>query len=53
MDKTGKINGRGAYLCYNPKCLENAYKSKALNRSLSTNISQELYEEMKDMLKSE
>ena len=32
IDKTGKANGRGAYICNNIECLEKAIKSK--NKSL-------------------
>lgn len=53
LDTTGKKNGRGAYICCNESCLEKAFKTKALNRSLSTNVSEEVYKSMKDILKSE
>ncbi len=53
LDLTGKINGRGAYICKDIECLKTAYKSKALNRSLSTNIDEEIYNEMESILKSE
>lgn len=53
LDLTGKMNGRGAYICRDQVCLDQAYKTKALNRSLSTNISEDVYEGMKDILKSE
>ena len=33
IDKTGKANGRGAYICNNIECLEKAIKSKKLERS--------------------
>lgn len=42
LDFGGKVNGRGAYLCCNPECLKRAQKSKALERSLETPISQEV-----------
>ena len=32
VDKTGKINGRGAYICYNVECLEKAIKGKKLEK---------------------
>lgn len=38
MDKTGKKNGRGAYLCNSKDCLETALKKKGLERSLKTSI---------------
>lgn len=53
LDLTGKINGRGAYICKDEECLEKAYKTNALNRSLSTNIEEEIYNGMKEILKSE
>ena len=28
IDKTGKANGRGAYICNNPKCIEQIKKQK-------------------------
>ena len=29
LDKTGKKNGRGAYICSNRECLEKAIKAKS------------------------
>ena len=42
LDLTGKQNGRGAYLCKNPKCLEIAFKKKAIERVLDVNLDEEL-----------
>lgn len=44
VDKTGKINGRGAYICYNVSCLEKALKAKRLEKEFETSISEEVYE---------
>lgn len=49
LDITGKKNGRGAYICNSPDCLNRAIKSKGIERSLKTEISKEIY----DMLVSE
>lgn len=38
LDETGKKNGRGAYICQSPECLERALKNKGLERSLKTSI---------------
>lgn len=46
IDKTGKANGRGAYLCNDKNCLEKAIKSKSLNRAFKTEISEEIYEKL-------
>ena len=44
LDFSGKVNGRGAYLCPDPECLKKARKSKALDRSLETPIPEEVYD---------
>lgn len=44
IDKTGKANGRGAYLCNNLECLEKAIKTKKLERTFEATIEPEIYE---------
>lgn len=51
IDRTGKANGRGAYICDNIECLEKAIKTKRLERTFETNIDAKLYEELKNTLK--
>ena len=43
LDFSGKLNGRGAYLCPDPQCLKKAPKTKALERSLEVPIPEEVY----------
>ena len=43
LDFSGKMNGRGAYICPNPECLKKALRSKALDRSLEVTIPEEVY----------
>lgn len=50
VDKTGKLNGRGAYICNNVECLEKLKKSKRLNRVFETNISDEIYESLRGVI---
>ena len=47
IDRTGKANGRGAYICDDIECLEKMIKSKRLEKSFETQISNEIYEELK------
>ena len=47
IDKTGKANGRGAYICNNINCLEKMIKSKRLERAFETEISAEIYDELR------
>ena len=42
LDFSGKMNGRGAYVCPNPECLKKALRSKALERSLEVTIPEEV-----------
>ena len=46
LDTTGRKNGRGAYLCANLKCLQQARKSKGLERSLKMAIPEEVYDQL-------
>ncbi len=43
VDFSGKLSGRGAYICPDPECLKKAQKAKSLERSLEVPISQEIY----------
>ncbi|MGN1201427.1 MAG: RNase P modulator RnpM [Candidatus Caccovivens sp.] len=46
VDKTGKANGRGAYICKSKECFEKLRKSKALNRAFKCNVPEEVYEKL-------
>lgn len=50
LDKTGKANGRGAYICNNIECLEKAIKSKALERTFEMEISEDIYNELRGVI---
>jgi predicted RNA-binding protein YlxR (DUF448 family) len=46
LDKSGKANGRGAYICNCSECLRKAIKSNALNRAFKMEIPDEVYESL-------
>lgn len=48
VDKTGKMNGRGSYICNNAECINKLCKQKVLNKVLKTNISQDVYDRLKE-----
>lgn len=50
LDRTGKKNGRGAYLCVDRDCLEKAFKNRGLERSLKCQIPAEVAESLKKEL---
>lgn len=46
VDPTGKMNGRGAYVCPCAECLKKAVKSRALDRALDVKITPEVMERL-------
>ncbi len=53
LDRTGRKNGRGAYLCDKEECLKKACKSNALSRSFRMNVPEETYKELERQLKDD
>lgn len=51
LDKTGKMPGRGAYICDNSECLEKAIKAKKLEKSFEMKIDNSIYEELRKRIK--
>ena len=43
-DLTGKLNGRGAYVCRDPECFRKLRRSKRLDRTFGEHLSDELYD---------
>lgn len=50
IDRTGKTEGRGAYICDDVNCLEKVIKSKRLERVLEIPISKEIYESLRGVI---
>lgn len=50
LDGKGKISGRGVYICPEKSCLEKAKKAKRFERSLETEIPEEVYEDLSKSL---
>lgn len=50
IDKTGKLSGRGAYICDNTDCLEKVIKSKRLERVFDTKIDEEIYKNLRGVI---
>lgn len=51
VDLTGKMNGRGAYICADVHCLEKAVKSKGLEKTLKiSHIDEDVLEDLKKQL---
>ena len=50
LDKTLRANGRGAYICNNAECFRKAVKNKGLERSLKSQIPQDVLERLEKEL---
>jgi predicted RNA-binding protein YlxR (DUF448 family) len=43
VDTTGRMNGRGAYICKNDSCISMCFKKRYLNKAFRTEIKEEVY----------
>ena len=50
IDRTGKMPGRGAYICDNIECLEKLIKSKRLEKVFGIKISDEIYNKLRGVI---
>lgn len=46
IDKTGKANGRGAYICNSSKCIEQIKKQKVLSRAFKCEFPATVYQKL-------
>ncbi len=46
IDQSGKAQGRGAYLCKNKECINQAQKRKALERAFSGKVDVSVYDKL-------
>lgn len=53
IDLTGKVSGRGAYVCKNTECFKKSVKNGGLARTLQISIPEEVYTALKEKLENE
>lgn len=53
LDFSGKLPGRGAYVCKSAECLKKARKSRALERAFSAEIPPEVYDRMSAQMEAD
>ncbi|MBQ6714772.1 MAG: YlxR family protein [Clostridia bacterium] len=51
LDESGKLCGRGAYICKSEECLYKAEKINALAKAFERSVSSEIYEKLREELK--
>ena len=52
IDRTGKAQGRGAYVCESIECLKKAQKTRALDRALETKIDEAVFMALENQILS-
>lgn len=53
LDKTGKVSGRGAYICPDIKCYNKARKAKRFETNLEISIPEEIYDALASQLQEQ
>ena len=52
VDRTGKLEGRGAYICDSIDCLEKAIKSKRLEKKFEIKIDSTVNEDLRKFIQN-
>ncbi|MCR5442106.1 MAG: YlxR family protein [Lachnospiraceae bacterium] len=52
VDETGRMNGRGAYICPSVSCLETAFKKHGLERAFKTPVPKEALDSISEYIKA-
>ncbi len=50
LDTTGKLNGRGAYICKSKECFLKAKKINAFSRAFEASVPEEVYSQLERSL---
>ena len=48
FDTTGKLSGRGAYVCPNADCIQKLGRKKLLNRAFSVPLGDDVYQRLEE-----
>ena len=51
LDSTGKLAGRGAYICKSETCFSKLRKSHGIEKNFKSQISQDIYDKIETELK--
>ena len=50
IDSTGKMEGRGIYICKDENCLKKAIKNKRISKTFEMEIESDIYENLKKII---
>ncbi len=48
VDRTGKLSGRGAYICDDSNCVQKLLKKRLLNHAFEMEVSEEVYKAIEE-----
>ena len=51
VDTTGKLEGRGAYICKLESCISKCIKTRGINRSFKMQVPQDIYQQLSTFVK--
>lgn len=51
VDLTGKLNGKGAYICPTVACFAKAKKTDRFSQALETKVTEEIYDRLMEEIK--
>lgn len=50
LDKTGKLPGKGAYICDSTECLEKTIRFKKIEKAFEMKIEESIYEDLRETI---
>lgn len=50
VDRTGKVNGRGAYICASKECFAKCRKAKRFDKAFGVSVPDEIYASLEGMI---
>ena len=53
IDPTGRMPGRGAYVCHNPECMKKALEKQGFDKGLHKKVDEETIREGLDQIREE
>ncbi|MBN2851588.1 MAG: YlxR family protein [Clostridia bacterium] len=53
VDVTGKVSGKGAYICKETECLEKVQKTKFLSKFFEQEVPDKVYKDLEEAIKFE
>ncbi len=53
IDRSMKMEGRGAYICNKEECFDKSFKNKGLERSFKCRVKEDVYKDLREEFQNE